>query len=81
MNRHSHLIILMPIAAIAIAATSTPSFGESDRADLAGSSKGSVAAASPPGLSPFTSLITFISNGSVVESHRLFSGTYQATPI
>jgi hypothetical protein len=58
------------IAAGAIVLTPT-SFSESNNVHLAGSWKGAVTPTSPPGLTPFTSLITFTSDGSVIESRRL----------
>jgi hypothetical protein len=52
--------------------TSTASFSQSNAAHLVGSWKGAVAATSPPGLEPFTSLITFTTDGTTIESRRLF---------
>ena len=37
-----------------------------------GSWQGTVAAVNPPGLPPFTSLITFFNDGNVIESRRLY---------
>src|SRR5258708_38279330 len=70
-NRRGPLICSAAIAAAAIALTSTASFSQSNAAHLVGSWKGAVTPASPPGLQPFTSLITFMSDGSVIESRRL----------
>jgi hypothetical protein len=70
-NRRLTLIYLTAIAAAAIVVTSTASFSQSNAAHLVGSWKGAVVATSPPGLQPFTSLITFTSDGSVIESRRL----------
>jgi hypothetical protein len=69
-NRRMTLIFMTAIAAGAIVLTQT-SFSQSNAAHLAGSWKGAVAATSPPGLQPFTSLITFINDGSVIETRRL----------
>jgi hypothetical protein len=52
--------------------TSTASFSQSNAAHLVGSWKGAVTPTSPPGLQPFTSLITFTSDGTMIESRRLF---------
>jgi hypothetical protein len=60
------------IAAIAIAITSTASFGQSNAGHLEGSWKGDVVATSPPGLQPFIDLLTFTKDGSVIETRRLF---------
>jgi len=70
-NRRLTLISFTAIAAAAIVMTSTASFSQSNAAHLAGSWKGAVVATSPPGLTPFTSLITFTSDGSVIETRRL----------
>ena len=70
-NRRLTLIYLAAITAAVIVLTSTASFSQSNAAHLVGSWKGAVTATSPPGLQPFTSLITFTSDGSVIESRRL----------
>jgi hypothetical protein len=70
-NRRMTFIYLAAIATAAVVLTSTASFSQSNAAHLAGSWKGAVTPTSPPGLTPFTSLITFISDGSVIESRRL----------
>jgi hypothetical protein len=70
-NRRLTLISFTAIAAAAIVMTSTASFSQSNAAHLAGSWKGAVVATSPSGLTPFTSLITFTSDGSVIETRRL----------
>ena len=71
-NRRLTGIYLTAFAAAAIVLTPTASFGDSNTARLVGSWKGAVAPTSPPGLQPFTSLITFTSDGSVIETRRLF---------
>jgi len=63
--------MIRAVAAIAITLTSTAGFGQSNAAHLVGSWKAAVAATSPPGLEPFTSLLTFTSDGSVIECRRL----------
>jgi hypothetical protein len=70
-NRRLSMTCLAAIVILAIALTSTASFSQSNAAHLAGSWKGAVVATSPPGLEPFTSLITFTSDGSVIETRRL----------
>jgi hypothetical protein len=65
-------LCLAAIAAMAIALIPTPTYGDSNSAKLAGSWKAAVAATTPPGLTPFTSLVTFTSDGSVIESRRYF---------
>ncbi|HKR30105.1 MAG TPA: hypothetical protein VJT08_06495 [Terriglobales bacterium] len=53
--------------------TSTPSFSQqSNPGRLVGSWKAAVTPISPPGLDPFTDLLTFTSDGSVIETRRLF---------
>jgi hypothetical protein len=71
-NRRVTLICSAAIAAAAIALTSTASFSQSNAAHLVGSWKGAVTPTSPPGLQPLTSLITFTSDGTMIESRRLF---------
>jgi hypothetical protein len=73
LNRRSTLIYVAATAASALALTSTSSFSQSNAAQLVGSWKGAVTPTSPPGLAPFTSLITFTSDGSVIESRRLLA--------
>jgi len=68
-NRRLSLICL---AAIAMAFTPAAGFSQSNAAHLAGSWTALVTATNPPGLVPFTDLITFTSDGSVIESRRIF---------
>ena len=70
-NRHKTTLYLAAIAAAALALTSTASFSQANAPHLVGSWKGAVTATSPPGIAPFTSLITFTSDGTVIESRRL----------
>lgn len=51
----------------------TPSYSQqSNSARLLGSWKAAITPISPPGVDPFTDLLTFTSDGSVMESRRLF---------
>jgi hypothetical protein len=63
---------LICLAAIAMVITPTAGFSQSNAAQLAGSWSGLVTGTNPPGLPPFTDLITFTSDGSVIECRRLF---------
>jgi hypothetical protein len=71
-NRRLYLMFFAAIAAIAMAFTPTVAFSQSNAAHLAGSWIGVVTGTNPPGLQPFTDLITFTSDGSVIECRRLF---------
>jgi hypothetical protein len=71
-KRRLSCISFTAVAAIAIAITSTVSFGQSNAGHLEGSWKGNIVGTSPPGLQPFISLFTFTRDGSVIETRRLF---------
>lgn len=71
-NRRLTLTYLMATAVAAVVLTSTASFSQSNAAHLVGSWKGAAVPTSPPGLEPFTTLITFTSDGSAIETRRLF---------
>lgn len=76
-NRRKTLLLLAGIALVALALTSTSGLSQPNAPHLVGSWKGAVMATNPPGLSPFTDLITFTSDGAVIESRRLLA---QPTP-
>ena len=63
---------LAAIAAAAIVLTPAASFGDSNGNHVVGSWTAAVTAASGSGVPPFTDLITFTSDGTVIESRRLF---------
>jgi hypothetical protein len=71
-KRRLSLRYLAAVAAAALIISSTASFSQSNAANLSGSWKAAVTATSPPGLEPFISLITFTSDGSLIEARRLF---------
>jgi hypothetical protein len=72
-NRRLSLVCSAAIAAIMLAFTPTAAFSQSNAAHLAGSWKAVVTPTNPPGLlQPFDDLITFTSDGSVIECRRLF---------
>ena len=77
MKRAIHVTIYAVVLAICglviSSLTSPPSFSQqSNPGRLTGSWKAAVTPISPPGLDPFTDLLTFTSDGSVIESRRLF---------
>jgi hypothetical protein len=64
---------LSPAVAITMAALLIPggvSFSQTTTGTITGSWQGNVAATNPPGLPPFTSLITFFQEGTTIESRR-----------
>jgi hypothetical protein len=50
--------------------TSSMSWGQANAGHLGGSWKGTVTATNPPGIGSFTDLITFSTEGTVIESRR-----------
>jgi hypothetical protein len=48
------------------------SFSQTVTGTITGSWQGTVTATNPPGLPPFTSLITFFQEGTTIESRRLY---------
>jgi hypothetical protein len=71
--RRSHLLLAGLVGGLAIV---VPTFrsrsDELNATQLVSSWAGTVKATNPPGLEPFTSLITFSPGGGVVESRRLY---------
>lgn len=72
-NKRKIFGFLAAIALVALGLTTTSGFSQSNAPHLVGSWKGTAAATSPPGLAPFTSLMTFTSDGTVIESRRLLA--------
>jgi hypothetical protein len=72
-NRRKIPRVLTAFALVALALTSSSGFSQSNAPHLVGSWKAAVTATSPPGLAPFTDLITFTSDGTVIESRRLLA--------
>lgn len=77
MKRAIHVTIYAVVLAICglviSSLTSPPSFSQqSNPGRLTGSWKAAVTPISPPGVDPFTDLLTFTSDGSVIETRRLF---------
>src|SRR6185437_1832913 len=60
------------LATFTILLCSAAGMGQANAAQLAGSWKATVTAVTPPGLEPFTDLLTFTQDGSVIETRRLF---------
>ncbi|HEU5232311.1 MAG TPA: hypothetical protein VFU50_05600 [Terriglobales bacterium] len=73
-TRFTLCVVVLAICGFVVSSLiSRPSFSqESTPGRLAGSWKASVTPISPPGLDPFTDLLTFTPDGSVIESRRLF---------
>lgn len=69
-RRHLTWIYVAVISAAALLVSSRASFSQANAGRLAGSWSGTVTATNPPGLPPFNDLITFTSDGSVIESRR-----------
>lgn len=72
-NARLRLMHFTVIAAAIVLLTSAPGFSQqANPAFLAGSWKAAVNPVAPAGLEPFTDLLTFITDGSVIETRRLF---------
>ncbi|HKE20780.1 MAG TPA: hypothetical protein VKB88_00230 [Bryobacteraceae bacterium] len=72
-NRRKTLLSWAAITLVALALTATSGFSQGNAPQLVGSWKAAVTATSPPGLTPFTDLVTFTSDGTVIESRRLLA--------
>lgn len=64
-------LFLGVLVAVLITFSSTTSFSQLNASPLVGSWKGAVTVNTPPGITPFTSLITFGSDHTIIESRRL----------
>jgi hypothetical protein len=68
-----YAVVLTVCGFVISSLTSAPSFSQqSNPGRLVGSWKAAVTPITPAGLDPFTDLLTFTSDGSVIETRRLF---------